>query len=444
MAARLERCPAHALCLPSFTLPKDWCALRSRLAPRSAPVDLALLRGLLTLFEEVSRDGDAAVLRATRQHDEVHVERVAVSSAEVDTEVVRLPEGLRIAIEQALANIREVNTGLLPVDTERTVRPGTRVGERYRPLESVAVYVPTRKGPLISTALMLIGAARVAGVERIAMVAPPLASGGWEPRTFAAGRLAGATEFYVGNGVALIAALCHGTESVKAVDGIVGPGPRGIASAMAIAGCLGKRTVLGLGPTDCAILADEGASPENLALDLLAEAEHGKDSCSLLVTPSPELAVAVQAELERRIAELPSRRDILGWVLGPRGFGALVVAPWSEAVALINELAPEHLMLVGAGAEARAPLIRNAGEVLLGACSAFAAANYAIGVSAVLPTNGHARTTSAVTALDFLKLSTTARLDRAALRALTPTVLALATAEGMPCHAQSLAARVEV
>jgi histidinol dehydrogenase len=214
---------------------------------------------------------------------------------------------------------------------------------------------------------------------------------------------------------------------------------------MAIAGCLGKRTALGLGPTDCAILADEGASPENLALDLLAEAEHGKDSCSLLVTPSRELAVAVQAELVRRIAELPSaRRDILEWVLGPRGFGALVVAPFSEAVALVNELAPEHLMLVGARAEACAPLIRNAGEVLLGAHSAFAAANYAIGVTAVLPTNGHARTTSAVTALDFLKLSTTARLDRAALRALTPTVVELATAEGMACHAHSLAARVEV
>jgi histidinol dehydrogenase len=282
-------------------------------------------------------------------------------------------------------------------------------------------------------------------VERIAMVAPPLASGGWEAQTFAAGRLAGATEFYVGNGVALIAALCHGTESIPPVDGIVGPGPRSIAAAMGIAGCLGKRTALGLGPTDCAILADEGASPENLALDLLAEAEHGKDSCSLFVTPSAELASTVQAELERRIAELPSaRREIVEWVFGPRGFGSLVVAPFRDAVMLINDFAPEHLMLVGAGAEAQAPLIRNAGEVLLGADSAFAAANYAIGVSAVLPTNGHARTTSAVTALDFLKLSTTARLDRAALAALTPTIVALATAEGMSCHAQSVARRVEV
>ena len=152
----------------------------------------------------------------------------------------------------------------------------------------------------------------------------------------------------------------------------------------------------------------------------------------------------MHAQLELRITELPAaRRDVLEWVLGPSGFGALVVAPWSDAVALVNELAPEHLMLVGAGAEARAPLIRNAGEVLLGAHSAFAAANYAIGVSAVLPTNGYARTTSAVTALDFLKLSTTARLDRAALRALAPTIVTLATAEGMLCHAQSVASRVE-
>src|SRR5690606_276064 len=118
------------------------------------------------------------------------------------------------------------------------VRPGSRVGERWRPLDSVAVYVPTRKGPLISTALMLIGAAQAAGVGKIAMVAPPLASGGWEARTFAAGMIAGATEFYVGNGVALIAALCHGTESVSRVDGVVGPGPGGVAAAMGIAACM--------------------------------------------------------------------------------------------------------------------------------------------------------------------------------------------------------------
>jgi histidinol dehydrogenase len=289
---------------------------------------------------------------------------------------------------------------------------------------------------------MLIGAARAAGVERIAMLTPPLPSGGWEPQTLAAGWIAGATEFYVGNGVALIAALCHGTESVRDVDGIVGPGPAAIAAAMAIAGCLGKRTTTGLGPTDCANLADVSAEPTNAALDLLAEAEHGKDSASLLVTPSRELASAVLAQLERHMQTLPAaRRDVVQHVFGPAGQGALVVAPWDAAVDLINDFAPEHLMLAGPAARARAPQIRHAGEVLLGQDSPFAAANYAIGVSAVLPTSGAARSNSAVTARDFLRLSTWASLDAEALEALRPTIVALATAEGLPAHANAITRR---
>jgi histidinol dehydrogenase len=426
--------------LPYFTLPGDSAALTRRLAPRSAPASIGELSSVLALFEEVRRTGDAAVLKATRQHDGVALPGLAVPAR--DVAAAALPAALRAAIERSLQNILQVNTRLLPADTDDEVRPGTRVGERHRPLDSVAVYVPTRKGPLISTALMLIGAARAAGVARIAMLAPPLASGRWEPQTFAAGMIAGATEFYIGNGVALIAAACQGTESVPRVDGVVGPGPGGIAAAMGIAACLGARTVVGLGPTDCAILADESANATNVALDLMAEAEHGKDSSALLVTPSAALAARVGSEIERQLGAVPdSRRAVLEHVFGADGLGALVVAPWDEALALIDRFAPEHLMLVGPAAEARAPRIRNAGELLLGPHSPFAAANYAIGVSAVLPTNGFARSHSAVTARDFLRLSTTARLDAAALAELAPAIVALATAEGLPCHAAAIERR---
>jgi histidinol dehydrogenase len=430
---------------PYFTLPSENAALALRLSPRSTPIRIGELQGVLSLFEEVRRDGDEAVLRATREHDQVELPRIDVHPRHVANEVARLSSELHQAIEVSLRHITEVNARLLPADTEQTVRPGTRVGERYRPLDSVAVYVPTRKGPLISTALMLIGAARVAGVERIVMLSSPLESGTWEPRTFAAGMIAGATEFYVGNGVGLIAALCHGTESAPSVDGIVGPGPSGIAAAMGIAACFGKRTVVGLGPTDCAVLADDGANPTNLALDLLAEAEHGKDSSALLVTPSSALAGAVRSELERQIAVLPAaRRQVVEWVFGPNGLGALVVAAWDAGVELINAFAPEHLMLVGPGAEAQASRIRHAGEVLLGAHSPFASANYAIGVSAVLPTNGFARSNSAVTALDFLRLSTTARLEASALQSLSSTIVTLATAESLPCHANAITQRATI
>lgn len=161
------------------------------------------------------------------------------------------------------------------------------------------------------------------------------------------------------------------------------------------------------------------------------------------VTPSAELAAAVRGELEGLIARLPSaRREVLAHGFGADGLGALVVAPWDDAVALLERYAPEHLMLVGPTAEALAPRLCHAGELLLGASSPFAAANYAIGVSAVLPTNGFARSHSAVTARDFLRLSTLARLDASARDALAPTIIALATAEGLPCHAASIARRV--
>jgi histidinol dehydrogenase len=427
---------------PYFTLPGDRVALTRRLAPRSAPASVAELSGILALFDEVRRGGDAAVLKATLEQDGVAMPGLAVDARDVATDAAALPAELRAAIERSLANILEVNARLLPADTDDEVRAGTRVGERYRALDSVAVYVPTRKGPLISTALMLIGAARAAGVARIAMLAPPLASGRWEPQTFAAGMIAGATEFYVGNGVALIAAACQGSEIVPRTDGIVGPGPGGIAAAMGVAACLGARTVVGLGPTDCAILADESANATNVALDLMSEAEHGKDSSALLVTPSAALAARVRSEIERLLGVVPAtRRAVLEHVFGADGLGALVVGPWDEAVALIDRFAPEHLMLVGTEAEAQAPRIRNAGELLLGPHSPFAAANYAIGVSAVLPTNGFARSHSAVTARDFLRLCTTARLDAAALDYLAPTIIALAAAEGLPCHARAIARR---
>jgi len=428
---------------PYFIFPEQEAALSRRLAPRRSSLDIGDLKQVLAVFDEVFQRGDRAVITATREYDRVGLSQVAVDPCHVAAAVEQLPPELRHAIEIALRHIREVNEGLMPTDSERVPRLGTRVGERYRPLDSVAVYVPTRKGPLISTALMLIGAARVAGVQRIAMVAPPLASGGWEPQSFAAGMIAGATEFYVGNGVALIAALCRGTESIRSVDGIVGPGPAGVAAAMGIAGCLGKRTAPGLGPTDCAILADETAHPINVALDLLAEAEHGKDSTSLLVTPCGELAGAVLSELERQIVGLPAaRREVVEHVFGPAGQGALVVASWEAAIELLNDFAPEHLMLVGPRAESYVGEIRHAGEVLLGACSPFAAANYAIGVTAVLPTNGVARSCSAVTARDFLRLSTTASLDAAALQALGPTIVALAAAEGLPCHSNAVTRRL--
>jgi histidinol dehydrogenase len=228
------------------------------------------------------------------------------------------------------------------------------------------------------------------------------------------------------------------------VAGVFGPGPGGIAVAMAMAGMFGLKTVVGIGPTDCAVLADESADPRLVAWDLASEAEHGPDSASLLATPCESLARAVAAELTRIIAitEQP-RRENVHRVFGADGRGMLVVSPdFAAACALAAEFAPEHLSIV-CSAERRAEALASAvaGEVLLGPHTPFAAANYAIGITAVLPTNGAARALSGVTARDMLRAMTLGELDAPALAMLGPTIEALARHEGLPCHAAAANAR---
>jgi histidinol dehydrogenase len=318
------------------------------------------------------------------------------------------------------------------------------VGELYRPLDSVALWIPCRKGPLLSTALMLVTAASVAGVSRIVVLMPPRADGSADPGTMAAARLAGAVDCFVGNGVALLAAATHGTESLPRVAGVFGPGPGGIAVAMAVAGMFGLKTVAGIGPTDCAVLADDSADPRLVAWDLASEAEHGPDSASLLATPSEPFAQAVAAELAGIIESTQAtRRENLRYVFGQAGRGMLVVTGnFTAACALAARFAPEHLSIV-CSAERRAEAIASAvaGEVLLGSHTPFSAANYAIGITAVLPTNGAARALSGVTARDMMRSTTIGELDEAALAALTPTIETLAGYEGLPCHAAAASVR---
>jgi histidinol dehydrogenase len=430
--------------IPVLLQTRDAALIAQRLARREALIDAQLITEVQAIFARVKTDGDRALLAITEAHDGVALPTSRVSESVIEAALRELPRELRTAIEVARARIERVNRDLLPRDSIRELEPGVRVGELFRPLDSVALWIPCRKGPLLSTALMLVTAARVAGVPRIVALMPPRSDGSADPGTLAAARLAGAEECFVGNGVALIAAATHGTESLPRVAGVFGPGPGGIAVAMAMAGMFGLKTVVGIGPTDCAVLADESADPRLVAWDLASEAEHGPDSASLLATPCESLARAVAAELTRIIAitEQP-RRENVHRVFGADGRGMLVVSPdFAAACALAAEFAPEHLSIV-CSAERRAEALASAvaGEVLLGPHTPFAAANYAIGITAVLPTNGAARALSGVTARDMLRAMTLGELDAPALAMLGPTIEALARHEGLPCHAAAANAR---
>ena len=431
---------------PILTIPDDAATLAERLAPRRKLFDRALLGDVAALFDDVAARGDDAIRDATERFDGVSLDAIRLSGDAVGACVAALSGELREAVEVAIGNIEEVNRALMPEPLWRTeIRPGTVVGEKVTPLEAVGLWVPARKGPLVSTAIMLAVAARVAGVRRIVVAMPPCADGVPDAGTVAAAALSGATEFVVGNGVAILAGLTLGTASVPEVDGLYGPGPGAIAAAMATAFSYGKRTALGIGPTDGMVLADATADPRLVACDLMTEAEHGPDSVSVLVTTSRPLAEAVAAEMARRVATVPEpRRGTLDHVFGPEGMGCLVVAPDLDAAcAAANDFAAEHLIIAcdPDAAERALGLIEHAGEILLGHATPFAAANYAIGITAVLPTGGFARQFSGVTCRDMVKCSTLGSLSPEALAELAPTIAALARHEGLACHADAAQAR---
>jgi histidinol dehydrogenase len=422
-----------------FKLPDDDEILRKRVSPRKKLLHSSLIADVTAIFNSVATSGDSAVIEATEKFDRIKINSVKVSDGYITRCLTGLSPGFRNAVEKAIRNIREVNEALMPEPYwKREIRPGTIIGERVSPLESIGLYIPARKGPLVSTALMLVTAAKVAGVSNIVVGMPPQENGQANPSTVAAASIAGADRIVMGNGVAVIAGMTLGTESIPEVDGIFGPGPAGIAAAMSVAFSYGKKTVVGIGPTDCAVIADDSADPDWIARNLMCEAEHGTDSSVLLATTSEKLAEKVVEILLDRIPKIDKkRRPILSKVFGKDGMGAIAVVPDIKgACKIIDEFAPEHLM-VACSADTQEKVIlgiQNTGEILLGHNTPFSAANYAIGITAILPTNGFARGFSGITCKDMIKTSTIGSLSEDALKELRDTINVLGEHEGLPCH----------
>lgn len=409
--------------------------------------DRGLIQDIQDIFSDVQADKDKAVIRATKRFDGVDLTEISLQESYVDKCVAELAPELRRAIDRAIENISQVNHALMPEPFwKREIRPGTIVGEKCTPLSCVGLWVPARKGPLVSTALMLTVAAKVAGVGNIIIGMPPAGDGLGDPATVAAARLAGADQFVVGNGVAIIAGFSVGTESVPEADGIFGPGPNAVAAAMSAAFSYGKRTVVGIGPTEGAIIADDSADATDIAYDMISESEHGPDSSFVFATSSESLARRVCGQLAAVIMEVPEtrRRNLLS-VFGEKGSGAIVITEDIKgACEAINEYAPEHLMIWCNAENEKIALeeVKNTGEILIGPYTTFSTANYMIGITAVLPTNGFAKRFSGITCKDMLKFSSFARLDKKAVEDMFPSIKALGEYEGLPCHVKAAEIRI--
>jgi histidinol dehydrogenase len=405
---------------------------------RESSVDVD--EAVAAIIADVRKRGDAALAEYSLRFDRVDLahQAIRISAAEIDAAVAASDpsaiEALQFAHERILAYHRRQK----PSDVSFTDALGVELGWRWRPIESVGLYVPGGAASYPSSVLMNAAPAKVAGCARIAMVVPT-PDGRINPLVLAAARIAGVDEIYRVGGAQAVAALAYGTHSIAPVAKIVGPGNAYVAAA--------KRRVFGVvgidmiaGPSEVVVLADSSADPRYVAADLLAQAEHDEAAQSILVTDDSDLARAVSVEVERQLALLP-RAKIAG--VSWRDNGAIIlVSSLVAAAPLIDRLAPEHLEILAPDADAISRTIHNAGAIFLGAYTPEAIGDYVGGSNHVLPTSRSARFSSGLGVYDFVKRTSILKCDAKSLAALGPSAIVLGEAEGLVAHARSVAIRL--
>jgi histidinol dehydrogenase len=399
-----------------------------------APAPRAVEDEVRPIIDAVRSDGDAAVRRFTAQfdHAEIAPDELRVPVREIDDAVTLIEPDVRAALRMAARNVRATAEAQLrkPLDVE--LKDGQHIEIVEPPVRRAAAYVPGGRAPYPSTVVMCAVTARAAGVDNFVVCAPPGPEGRAHPVILAACGLCGVNEVYRMGGAQAIAALAYGTETVPRVDVIVGPGNAYVTEAKRqVAGVVG---IDGLaGPSELVVVATAGAEPELVALDLLAQSEHGEDSLLALVSTEAGLLDAVEQAVVQLAEDLPT---VMAAPL------ALVQASDARAaVRLADEIAPEHLELVGADAEALKDKVRSAGCLFLGRGSGTAFGDYIAGSNHVLPTGGAARFTSGLSVATFRRRMARVSLSDEAARALAPHGAALARAEGFPVHGESMERR---
>ena len=393
------------------------------------------------IIVDVKARGDAALAELTLKFDRLDVKRVgiAVSPAEVEAAYAQCSKETLDALNLAHQRIADHHKRQLPSDDRYTDAIGVELGHRWTAVESVGLYVPGGLASYPSSVLMNAVPAQVAGVPRIVMVVPS-PSGDLNPLVLAAAKIAGVSEIYRIGGAQAVAALAYGTETIRPVVKIVGPGNAFVAAA--------KRQVFGVvgidsiaGPSEVLVIADKNNDPEWIAADLLAQAEHDSAAQSILMTDDEQFATAVEKAVGRQLETLP-RGNIAGesW----NTFGAtIILGSLGEAVPLADRVAAEHLEIATTDAEDLAKRIRNAGAIFIGNVTPEVIGDYVSGSNHVLPTARSARFSSGLGVLDFMKRTSILKLDRAALARLGPAAMTLARSEGLEGHRRSVEIRLE-
>lgn len=398
---------------------------------------LAVVKNIIS---DIRSSGDNALRDYTEKFDRVKLDSFLVTDNEINEAYGKIDSEFISIVREAADNIRSFHEKQLRPSWMTTEENGSILGQKITPLDSVGVYVPGGTAAYPSSVLMNVIPAKVAGVKRIVMVSPPDSEGKLPAAVLVAAKEAGVEEIYKVGGAQAIGALAYGTESIAAVDKITGPGNIFVA--------LAKREVFGdvdidmiAGPSEIAILADDSARADEIAADLLSQAEHDPRACSVLVTPSLVLAEEVAVEVEKQLALLP-RKEIASRSI--EDFGVIyVTSSIEEAVETVNQLAPEHLEILTENGIELLGKIRHAGAIFIGRYSSEPVGDYFAGPNHVLPTNGTARFSSPLNVDDFQKKSSVIIYSEKALKENGEKIAKFARMEGLEAHARAVELRLK-
>ncbi len=418
----------------------DLRSRRERLEPRRLEIDPSIAETVRGIVQRVREEGDAALLDLTLRFDGADLRETGllVSPSEFERAERAVPSELKAALDSLVERLTDLHRRQLPPEWWGE-RDGVRFGEIVRPLARTGCYVPGGRAIYPSSVCMTVVPAVVAGVAEIVVCTPPSPDGSVHPAVLYAAARAGASRVVKTGGAQAIAAMAHGTDSVPAVDRIVGPGNAYVTEAKRqVAGEVG---IDGLaGPTELVLVADGDARLEWLAADLIAQAEHDPDALTTLVTTEPTLVERLEQALAKELLRA-ARREIVDAALGRAR--VVLVADGDQALDVVNDLAPEHLQLALTQPEAFAPGVRNAGAIFVGPFTPVPFGDYGVASNHVLPTAGTARFASGLRASDFVTVSSVVEMDAGAAARLAPEVAAIARAEGLVGHARAVELRTE-
>ncbi len=411
-----------------------------RLTERFNRSEEEITQQVADILAKVRKGGDEALRNITRS-----IEGREADSFEVTAEVRRaaaslVSPSLKEALTVAKANIEKFHRAQLPAEVATETVKGVKCIQRAMPINRVGLYIPGGKAPLFSTVLMLAVPARVAGCREVILCTPARKDGSIAPEILYAAELCGIDRIFALGGAQAVAAMAYGTESVPRTDKIFGPGNRYVTKAKQLVGANDVAVDLPAGPSEVLVLADDSASPEFAAADLLSQAEHGGDSQAVLVCASMQFAIKTQQAVERQLAER-NRSGIIREALHQSRI--IVLTGREDRIAFANAYAPEHLIISMENPWDAAAEITAAGSVFIGAWSPESAGDYASGTNHTLPTGGWARAYSGVNTDAFMRKITYQELTRDGLAALAPTITAMAEAEGLDAHAAAVRIRLE-